>query len=224
MRYALFTALLFILPIHADGPQRQTIRREGQSAWYTQIGAWHLLKDSVTARGYLFHDHAVDGARSGQAVSDCKFNRKFEKPKRIRMTFSLGKRPSSAGVLLKDKALAYYFVVERRQRGDSLRIIKRFEKKYTSVGSFGVQIADTVDMVLALHATSLRISVGNTEKGITRPPDLPDRLTVGLACQKGSVRVWDMVIESPTLTVDESFDNATMINLGLERMFKGKAK
>lgn len=196
--------------------------RSSPGVWFTQLGRWHLVKDSAGVRSHLFHNAALDGAQSGQANADIKYNRPFSRLERISVQFSLGSIRSCAGLLLKSGALAYYFMLDRSVGGDSLLVIRRFGKKDNQIASFAVTAADTQRLELTVSTDSLQLITGGVLKKIARPADLPDTLTMGLACREGSVSVWSIFIGSPSLAIDESFDSAMVINLGLERMFPGK--
>ena len=224
MRRVLLLALVFGLTLSALGEKRHPGTITSPSAWYSQVGRWHLVRDTAAGSAHVFHNAAVDGAQSGEAVADLKFNRKFARPTHIATHLSLGPPSSCAGVLLKSRSLAYCFMLDHGTRGDSLLIIRRFEKKSARLAAFAVSIADTQRLEIRLSADSLRLISGKAEEAIPRPADLPDTLTVGMACSEGSVSLWDIAIESPSMTIKESFDSATVINLGLERMFPGKGK
>lgn len=222
MRRVLIPVLAFGLTYPALGEKRNPGTRDTAFAWYSQVGRWHLVRDTVSGSAHLFHDAAVDGAQSGQAKADLKYNHPFNRPTRISSHFSLGPRPSCAGVFLKSGSLAYCVMLDHGLCGDSLLIVRRFEKKRTRLAAFAVSTADPQRLEIRLSADSLRLIDGRASYAITRPADLPDTLTVGLACSEGSVSVRDVAITSASMTLEESFDSAMVINLGLERMFPGK--
>ena len=74
-----------------------------------------------------------------------------------------------------------------------------------------------------LRRDTIGISAGGSEYFLRRPADLGDTLTIGITCGTGEVRIWKITVESPLHRIDESFDQASIINLGLEKMFKVKS-
>ena len=187
--------------------------------WYTQIGAWHQVLDSLSGTAYVYHNAAVDGARSGQAFADLKYNRKINGLTRISTDLSIS-RSSSAGLLLKNKKVSYCFYIEKGPDGDSIRIVRRFDGRITAIAAFTATVADTQRLEIDVTADSLRITAGKIIRCIRKPADLSDELTIGLTCSRGEVRVWRLQAQAASININESFARATVINLGLEKMFK----
>jgi hypothetical protein len=214
---------LHITLVAGETPHFSTATDTTSTMWYTQIGTWHLIQDTLAKTAHIYHNAAIDGARSGMARADLKYNRQISNITRLSVKLSPG-RTSSAGVLLKDKRLAYGIYLEKGTAIDSVRIIRRFEKQQVSITAFDVAAADTQFLDITIRPDSLRINVGKISRSIGKPADLPAETIVALSCERGDVRVWRVRIEAPPLHINETFLHATVLNLGMERMFQAGRK
>jgi hypothetical protein len=211
---ALSSALWAVLP-----PKSPSI------VWYTQIGQWHLRqKDSLPGKFFLFHDARIDGARSGQATANVRLNFAFRNIRRCETRIALGPAPASAGLLLQNKQVTYYFLAEKGAASDSLRICRFGDNRMVSLLSATVNISDTTRLTLALKGDSLFFGANRIMLSIATPPDYISLTAVGIECPLGSVKVFDVRIEARNAEVKEAFDKATLVNLHLDKMLMGGQK
>ncbi len=211
---------------YADGTGRTDGNKNTATpaVWFTQIGRWHYVRDSVNGKYGVFHDASRDGAQSGVAVSDLKYNKTLPLPSEIKVALSVDGNSSCAGVVLKSHTLAYYFMLDcgEAKKNDSLKIFRCLGKKRAFLaGKASASGTDIQHLSIKIIADSVTLTSNNTELTINKPADLPDSVTVGLACFKGSVYVWEITVKTPSAIIKENFVSATVVNLGLERIFAG---
>jgi hypothetical protein len=78
--------------------------------------------------------------------------------------------------------------------------------------------SDTTQLTLIAKEDSLWCGVDSTRRSFPRPQDFPASAYVGFECPLGSVKVFDVYIESQNAFVKESFDKATLVNLHFDKM------
>jgi hypothetical protein len=195
------------------------------NVWYTQIGQWHIWqKGSLSGRSFLFHDSRIDGARSGQATANVRFNFAFKDIRRCEAHLALGPAPASAGLLLQNKQVTYYFLIERKTTSDTLRICRSSDSRMVSLFGVAVNVSDTTLLTLSVKSDSLWLSADTIKLSVAKPPEFPNLSAVGFECPQGSVKVFYVHIEAQNNVVEESFGKATLVNLHLEKMLLGGGK
>jgi len=190
-------------------------------AWFTQIGAWHLEKDTVSGKSFLYHNARVDGARSGQATASVRLNHPFQEMRSFKARMALGPAPSMAGLLVKNKRISYLFLIQNNRKVDSLFVLSRKKEESSCILSARFNHLDTTDLSISVQKDSLRISASGTTVCMAKPAAFPKLETVGFECLSGIVRVFGATIEAKDTTYNENFSKATLINLHLEKMFSG---
>ena len=199
-----------------------------QDVWYTQIGQWHLQK-SITKRtvrsstidvSFLSFDNQFDSARSGLATANVRLNKTIHDIQSFSARLAAGPAPSIAGLLIQNKESNYYFMLIRGKDSDSLQINLVRGNRIVFLASSCINISDTTNLSLVTHDDTLILRADKFRLCIAIPPDFSQLTSIGFECPKGSVKVFSACIESRDFSVDESFDNATLINLHLDRMLK----
>ncbi len=189
------------------------------SAWYTQIGFWHLNKDTVSGRSYISHNASVDAAASGQATANLRFNKGFDSLTRFEARLALGPAPASAGLLVQNKPATYCFFIKKEKTGNFLQICRREKTESAAIFIAPVSVTDTVTLQLSVKKNSLDISAGKTIASIARPSDFSGTQWIGFECVRGRVSVFAASVASKDGEMRETFKNATLVNLHLEKMF-----
>jgi len=215
-------ALAFIMALSAASWAAPPPPKSPANVWYTQIGQWHIQqKNNLSGESFLFHDASIDGAQSGQATANVRFNYSFQGIRRCVVRLALGPAPATAGLLVQNKQATYYFLVQKGTASDSLRINRYSNSRMISLFSAATNISDTTWLTLTIKADSLVFGAHRTIVSIAKPPDFPSLTAVGIECPQGSVKVFDVDIESQNTAVEETFDKATLINLHLDKMLPG---
>jgi hypothetical protein len=190
--------------------------------WYTQIGFWHLQKDTVSGRSFLYHNAHVDGAKSGEATANVRFNKGFQGLTKFEARMALGPAPSLAGLLIQTKPTTYYFFVKKEKTGTLLQICRRKKTELATVFVAPVSIPDTVLLQVNVKQDSLVINAGKTTASLAKPADFSGNQWVGFECLGGVVKVFSSLVVSKDGETMETFDHASLINLHLEKMFSSK--
>ena len=191
-------------------------------AWYTQIGFWHLQKDSLSGKFFLFHNAHFDGAKSGQATANVRFNEGFVGIREFMGRIALGPAPASAGLLVKNKQTAYLFFIKKGKGRDYLQICRRNKAGTASIFIAPVTISDTVALRLLVKKDSLNVIAGRTTASMAKPSDFSGTQWIGFECLQGTVKVFEAAVASEEGEMKETFDHASLINLHLEKMFHAK--
>jgi hypothetical protein len=193
--------------------------------WYTQIGQWHLRqKKSLSEKSFLFHDSRIDGARSGQATANARINFAFKDIRLCEARLTLGPAPASAGLLIQNKQVTYYFLVKRNPISDSLLLCRSRDTCMVPLFGIATKRSDTTHITLFVTVDSLKFDAGATKLSVVKPPEFQNLTAVGFECPQGSVKVFFAHIEAQNLVVKETFDKTTLVNLHLEKMFLGGVK
>jgi hypothetical protein len=204
------------------------LRQSTPNVWYTQIGQWHLQrKDSLSGKPFFFHDSRVDGARSGQATANVRYNFNFEDIRRYEARLVLGPAPASAGLLVQNRQVTYYFFIEKAMAAiacDSLRICRYRENRTISLFAAAAKVPDTVNLTLSFKTDSLFFNASRIMASIAKPTDFPEPAVVGFECLQGTVKIVDAKIEARNAVVKENFEKATLVNLHLDKMLGGSGK
>lgn len=196
--------------------------------WYTQIGQWHLQQSTKKSTlhstqcddSFLAFDNILDSARSGQATANVRLNKTIHDIKSITSRLALGPAPSTAGLLVQNKEVTYYFLLSRGANIDSLQIFRTCGNRMFFLAGSCINISDTSNLFLTAHTDSLVLRTDTFKLCIALPVDFSQLTAIGFECPKGSVKVFTACIESRDVSVNELFDTATLINLHLDRMFK----
>jgi hypothetical protein len=219
-------AFVFIIALSAASWAAPPLAKSPANVWYTQIGQWHIRqKDSTdnpktasTEKSFLFHDSRIDGARSGLATANVRINFEFKSIHKFDARISLGPAPATAGLLVQNKQVTYYFLVQRKAASDSLGIYCYRDNHMISLYRLATGASDTTRLTLTAREDSLWCGVDSIRLSFPRPQDFPASAYVGFECPLGSVKVFDVSIESQNAFVKESFDKATLVNLHLDKM------
>jgi hypothetical protein len=189
------------------------------NVWYTQIGQWHLVqKDSLSGTSFLFHDSRIDGALSGQATANVRLNLAIQDIRRCEARLSLGPAPATAGLLVQNKQVTYYFLAKKGTGFDSLRICRFRDNSMILLLGAKTTASDTTRLTLSITADSLCCGADTAVLSVAKPSDFPNPAFIGFECPQGSVKVFDMHVEAKNSTVKEPFDKATLVNLHLDKM------
>ncbi len=208
-------AVIAALMTAAAPPQKTPV-----IAWYTQIGAWRIQKDSVSGSSFLFHDAKIDGMQSGEATANVRLNKGFKGLREFDARLSLGPAPSVAGMLAQDKKITYYFLLKNGGTEDSLlTAFRRTGMNATRIISMPIRLQDTVMLRLSVANDSLRMIVGKTIASMKKPVDFPKVPYIGFECPKGSVKVFEVTVVSDDGEMKDAFGRAALVNLHLEKMF-----
>jgi hypothetical protein len=191
-------------------------------SWYTQIGTWHHHKDSLGGKSYIFHDAGIDGLASGEATSNIRLNRGFENLGEFTGRLCLGPAPACAGLLVKNKKISCYFLIEKEKSGNFLKINRREKTEVAELFSFPVSVADTFELRLVLTKDSLNLVAGKITASVKRPVDLAGKLWIGFECVQGTIKVFGAEAASDAGVFKETFKTPTLMNLHLEKMFSSK--
>jgi hypothetical protein len=197
-------------------------QRPSLDAWYTQIGFWHYQKDTVAGRSYIFHNAHIDGAKSGQATANVRFNKGFDGIREFIGRMALGPPPAWAGMLVQNKKTTYYFLVKKEKTGNFLQISRRNKEEVAGIFIATVSISDTVALRLLVKKDSLQIIAGRTTASMAKPSDFSGMQWIGFECLQGTVKVFEAAVASEKGEMKETFDHASLINLHLEKMFHTK--
>jgi hypothetical protein len=189
------------------------------NAWYTQIGFWHLQKDSIPGRSFIFHNAHLDGAQSGEATANVRYNKGFDGLTRFQARLALGPAPAVAGLLLQNKQVTYYFFIKKEKTRNFLQISRRKKQEMSTSFITPVTVSDTVAMELTVQQENLRIVAGKTTASVARPADLTGTLWIGFECMQGTVKVLGASAVSREGEMKETFDRASLVNLHLDNMF-----
>jgi len=185
--------------------------------WFTQIGAWHIHIDSSGGESFISHDSRADAAYSGEATAFVRLNFAFTGIRTCAARLLLSSPPATAGLVVRDKAASYYFLVSRGERGDSLQVLCRRDAQTIRLTSAPVTHVDTTRMSLLVDRGALRIGVGRDTLTLEKPSDFDSLTTVGFECVRGSVFVYAADIDAANRTVRERFRHATLMNLHLDK-------
>lgn len=207
------------------------VLQSASNVWYTQIGQWHLMqKDGIFEKSFFFHDSRVDGARSGQATANLRYNFCFENIRRYEVRLVLGSYPAKAGLLVQNKQITYYFLIkkagaiEKISACDSIQICRFKENRINSLFNSAATVLDTANLTLSVKADSLLFNASGTVASISKPTDFPEPAFVGFECPQGSVKIFNIKIDARNATVEETFTKAALVNLHLDRMFEKSVK
>jgi hypothetical protein len=223
-----FVTIVVFVCIVSSSPQTISF----SDVWYTQIGQWHIRQNDSTGgvrtvhsgKSFLYHDSRIDGARSGQATANVRFNFAFHDIRRYEARIALGPAPATAGLLVQNKQVTYYFLVERGTTSDSLRICRYRDNRMISLFAVATKVSDTALITLSVKIDSLCLDADKTILSVAKPPEFSSLTAVGFECPQGSVKVFYAQIEAQNSVLKESFDKATLINLHLEKMLSGNGK
>jgi hypothetical protein len=222
---ALMLTLVLISPAPARSSDSLSEPRTAPSVWFTQIGQWHVShKSSVPGRAFLFHNAQTDGARSGQATANVRFNFIFQDLRRYEARLALGPAPASTGLLVQDKTVTYYFLAQRKRIGDSLLICRSDKNRIVRLFAAGTNILDTMHLSLTIKADSIDFGSDKSLLSIAKPPDFPGKALVGFECPAGKVKIFAVSVEAQNSTVNDSFDNATLVNMHLDKQLRSRRK
>jgi|GEM_PF-2114473 len=211
-------------PMTALGRTRGTVNPV-QKVWYTQIGQWRLIHDSIpSVNSYLFHDAATDGAKSGEATANVRLNFEFRNIKQCEARFAIGPAPALAGLLVQNKRVTYYFLIEKGKLGDSLRICRNQSGLMTSLFVAPAKVSDTSTMTLRVTKDSLYLGDEWKSARVVLPPEFPELTIFGFECMQGTMKVFNARIEAQNDRFEESFEKATLINLHLDKLLSGHGK
>ena len=194
-------------------------QRPSTDAWFTQIGSWHYKQDSLSGKSFIFHNASLDGAQSGEATSNIRFNRGFEGLVRFSGRISLSQSPACAGLLVQNRKTTFYFLIKKKNTSNSLEICQRSKSGLIPIFTNTVSIKDTIELFLHVKKDSLCLVAGNTSLSIIRPSDFSGTQWVGFECLQGAIKVFNAQISSASGEIKETFEKATFLNLHMEKMF-----
>jgi len=206
-----------LLALPSPRPSRPQARLT-QPMWYTQIGQWHEEKDSLTGTSFVFYDAMADGAVSGQATANLRLNHEFKGIKKFEARLSLGPANATAGMLIQDKHLTYYFFVNKKNGIDSIAVYRRLDQSTVKVLSAPATLSDTLSLLLHIGADSIRFSAGKNALSIVKLSEFSTLQWVGFECPAGSVKIFHASIVAQGDSLDKSFQETGLINLHLDRM------
>jgi hypothetical protein len=188
-------------------------------SWFTQIGFWHLQKDTVSGRSFLYHNTHEDGAKSGEATANVRFNKGFEGLTKFEARLALGPAPSQSGLLIQTKPSTFYFFVKKEKTGTLLQICRRVKTEVATVFIAPVSIPDTVLLQVNVKQDGLVVNAGKTTASLAKPADFSGKQWIGFECLTGAVKVFSSLVVSKDGEMKETFGNASLVNLHLEKMF-----
>jgi hypothetical protein len=221
-RYACATcaqAFAFMMALSAASCAAPPPAKSPSNVWYTQIGQWHLRqKDSLSGNSFLFHDSRIDGAVSGQATANVRLNFAFQGIRRCEVRLSLGPAPATAGLLVQNKQVTYYFLAQKGTASDSLRICRFRDNGMISLWGAKAKVSDMTRLTLYVKADSLCFGADTTVLSVAKPPDFPNPAFIGFECPLGSVKVFDVHVEARNYDMKEPLSKATLVNLHLNKM------
>ena len=218
--YSMVVVITFVCNGQTGIPQQ-----EMKDMWYTQIGTWHkkqynILNGTPTHQGiksFLYHNALVDGITSGEATACVRLNFSFDTIRRFEASIELDSTHSKAGLLIQNKIKTYYFYAKKGQTLDTLSVLCLFNNKISLLKSGITKLTDTTRLITFVKNKKLYFGTSKFLIWIPEPSSFNSLTALGFECPKGGVKVYSAYIESKNAVVNTTFENATLINLHLEK-------